>query len=161
MRKVMESKDYILDIKEAEPSEEYYKDNWYAVFPNDYYKKIFGETVKETGNLPWKRKVVKIYSNQTRKSVHRIYKGAFRASTKAKDGIPIIRISADAARVLMKEDYNKARVSLQLTKGSKFMFYWNHFDSGVRSGFKLGFTAFMISLGSLVISILPFVIRAI
>lgn len=148
----MKLQEYVIDIKEADPNDEYFKDNWYAVFPNHYYKKIFKNSVKKTGCLPWKKQIIRIYSSETKKSIYRIFKGAFRASSKTKEGIPIIRISSDAARVLKSGEINKKPVSLQLSKGSKLMFYWNHFDASIRCGYKLGFVALAVSLIGLFIS---------
>ena len=149
---------FVIDIKEASSSETYYKDNWYIVLPNHYYKKIFGHTIKKTGNLPWKRSVIKIYSPSTKKSIHRIYKGSFRvAATKGYDRLPVIRMSSEAAHVLVPGNVDKVQASLLLSKGSKFKFYWNHFDASIRCGYKLGFVALLVSVIGLVTSLMSLV----
>jgi hypothetical protein len=145
---------YVIDINEAAPDGGYYKDNWYVVLPNDFHKRIFRNSVKDTGNLPWKKQIVKIYSPETKKGIHRIYKGAFRVTSKTEDGFPIIRMSPAAARVLISGKINSNPMDLQLSKGSRFLFYWNHFDASVRCSYKLGFVALIVSLVGLIISVI-------
>jgi len=148
----MDLQEYVIDIKEPNPGDGYFVDNWYAVFPNDYHKKIFKNSVKNTGRLPWKKQVVKIYSSETGKSIQRIFKGAFRSPSKSEKGFPLIRISPDAAHVLRSGEIDRTPVSLRLSKGSKFKFYWNHFDASIRCAYKLGFIALAVSLIGLSIS---------
>ena len=49
-----------------------YVDNWYLYTTPDVYNKLFNKKIQGKEKLPWKRKVVKIYSKKTKCSVYRI-----------------------------------------------------------------------------------------
>ena len=152
MKAKMKDKSIIISTKSPNNENETYSDNWYVTLPNAYYKNIFGNTIKKTGYLPWKRRVVKIYSAETNKSVYRIFKGSSYSSTKVEDDVSKIWISLEAAYVLTKKVSGKTPVTLSFTKGNKFSFYWNHFDHNIRNGYKLGMVALIISAISLLIT---------
>ena len=130
-------------------------DNWYVYTTPDIYGKLFNKKIQGPEKLPWKRKVVKIYSKKTNCSVYRIWRGTFR-TVLAKD---ILYVDRDAKYILSDTD-NKTDIIL--SPSNKFLYYWNHFAPEIRAPFKLGLISFLVSFVSLflgIISLIPFDIK--
>lgn len=127
-------------------------DNWYVYTTPDVYKKLFNKKIQGKEKLPWKRKVVRIYSEKTKCSVYRIWRGTFR-TVLSKD---ILYVDRDAKYILTNTE-DKANIIL--CPSNKFLYYWNHFAPEIRAPFKLGLISFLVSLISLIlgiISLIPF-----
>lgn len=122
-------------------------DNWYVYTTPDVYKKLFNKTIQGKEKLPWKRKVVKIYSKDTKCSVYRIWRGTFR-TVLAKD---ILYVDKDAKYILSNKD---DKTSIILYPSNKFLYYWNHFAPEIRAPFKLGLISLLVSLVSLILGII-------
>lgn len=130
-------------------------DNWYVYTTPDVYNKLFNKKIQGKEKLPWKRKVVKIYSKKTKCSVYRIWRGAFR-TVLAKD---ILYVDKDAKYILTATE---AKIDIILYPSNKFLYYWNHFAPEIRAPFKLGLISFFVSLVSLllgIISLIPFDVK--
>lgn len=130
-------------------------DNWYVYTTLEVYKKLFNKEIQGKEKLPWKRRVVKIYSKKTKCSVYRIWRGTFR-TVLAKD---ILYVDRDAKYILTD---NEVKTDIILYPSNKCLYYWNHFAPEIRVSFKLGFISFFISLVSLllgIISLLPFDVK--
>lgn len=128
-----------------------YVDNWYLYTTPDVYNKLFNKKIQGKEKLPWKRKVVKIYSKKTKCSVYRIWRGTFR-TVLAKD---ILYVDRDAKYILTDTE---AKTDIILYPSNKILYYWNHFAPEIRAPFKLGFISLFIGLVSLflgIISLLP------
>ena len=130
-------------------------DNWYVYTTPDVYNKLFNKKIQGKEKLPWKRKVVRIYSKKTKCSVYRIWRGAFR-TVLAKD---ILYLDKDAKYILTDTE---AKTDIILYPSNKFLYYWNHFAPEIRAPFKLGLISFLVSLVSLllgIISLIPFDVK--
>jgi hypothetical protein len=115
------------------------------------YEKIFGIKYKNTIKYPWKRRVVKIYSEGSNYKIYRILRGCS-SFMYSKD---ILYIDKDAKFLLLNE--SRSNVNLIIKTSWKFPYYWNHFDHNVRCSYKLGLLSVIIGLISLVIGIISYI----
>lgn len=122
--------------------------NWYVYTPNNIHKIIFDKKIKEIPKYPWKRKIIKIYSEETGYSIYRIWKGT-RPGTKIAN---TICLDQPSCFLLVNQLGDKTNITI--SRGSKFKFYWNHFDHIVRCSFKLGFTSVILGLIALILTII-------
>ncbi len=125
-------------------------DNWYVYTTPDVYEKLFNKKLQGKEKLPWKRRVVKIYSNETNCSVYRIWRGTFR-TVLSKD---ILYVDRDAKYILSK---NNDKVSIKLFPSNKLLYYWNHFAPEIRAPFKLGMISLFIGFISLILGIISLI----
>ena len=122
------------------------------------HQKIFGKYVKQLSQHPSKRLIVKITHNKN--SIYRIWRGAI--------GIPsknIVYIDKVGKKFLLNnEDYyendgkTNKEFDITLSKGSLFMYYYNHFDNATRISFKFGFFSIILSLISIALTVPSFFI---
>lgn len=124
-------------------------DLWHVYTSNHIHKEIFGARTKDIVKYPWKRKILKITSQETGLSVYRIWRGV-PAYVKSKDTLYI----DDAAKYSLIKSKNQNKVNLILSKGGRIRFYWNHFDNATRISFKLGLTSVCLGTLSIIIAFL-------
>lgn len=151
-------KEYTL-ISEVEAQSRITIDTWYVWTSNDIYEKVFNKTLKNQGRMPWKRRVVKIYSETSKQSIYRIWRG-IPAYISSKGQLYIDR---EAKNLLKYSDDNKQTdiktVPLILTPSRKHEFYWQHFSPEVRTAYKLGLISILLGATSLIISIISWIIN--
>lgn len=158
MRDILE-KEYTIYSK-LQSKNENGTENLEDIVPNDVvylssdtYIKIFGRKIKETENLPWKRGIVKIsyYDDvtMTHKTIYRLWRG-LNPNYRSKD-LAYIDVIGQSILFGLKSD-GKVK-ALELSKGSKFMFYWQHSNSVVRSSFKLGVLSVALGFLSIVFGV--------
>ena len=125
-------------------------DLWSVYTSNDVYKKIFNKRLKNEKKYPWTRKILKIYSKDTKISIYRIWRGVPPFLQNSKD---ILFIDKNAKYSLTLPNHNQA--DIVLSKGNKFLFYWYHYDNATRVSFKLGFVSVMLGIISIVFALTP------
>ena len=125
-------------------------DLWSVYTSNDVYKKIFNKRLKNEKKYPWTRKILKIYSKDTKISIYRIWRGVPPFLQNSKD---ILFIDKNAKYALTLPNHNQA--DIVLSKGNKFLFYWYHYDNATRVSFKLGFVSVMLGIISIVFALTP------
>lgn len=125
------------------------EDAWYCYMSSDMYEKIFHMKLKAIKRIPWKRRVVKIYSTETKVAIYRIWKGS-RKFAKSKD---IVYVDRDAC-FMLTESPDDSKVELVLSPSFKVFFYWCHHDPVIRVSFKLGFVSVLIGAVALVIALI-------
>lgn len=123
-------------------------DTWYCYMSSDMYEKIFHKKLKASKRIPWKRRVVRINSPETKVAMYRIWRGA-RAFAKSKD---IVYLDRDAC-FMLSEKPDDSKVELVLSPSYKVFFYWYHHDPVIRVSFKLGFVSVLIGVVALGIAI--------
>lgn len=111
---------------------------------NSVYKKIFGKQIAPEAHRPWKRGIVRIKASG--KSIFRLFNGG-----------NMFKIKATEAGI-MSSDYHglelKKGSEIEISRGSRLLFYWNHPNHLNRSAFKLGLVSLFLGLVSLVITII-------
>lgn len=124
-------------------------DNWNVYTSNDIYKKIFGHNKNDEKSFLKKNRIVKIKSIDTNKTIYRLWKGSpFPAKSKN-----ILYVDKNAKyELIFNKNSNKSKI--QLSKGSVFAFYWNHFDNSTRVSYKLGFWSVILGIISLALGFL-------
>ena len=124
---------------------------------SDTYQKIFGKKLKETGFYPWKRKIVKISffddQSMSHRSIYRLWKG-LNPNYISKD-IAYINVQGQIILFGAKSDGNKKY--LELSKGSKYMFFWRNENSVIRCSFKLGCLSVFLGILSLFLGVLSLI----
>lgn len=121
-----------------------------VVLYSSWYHKIFKIYFSECGNTPWKRGIVKIKSGSDPKKMRTIYR-MFQGSNLKGVEKNIIGLTGTSMNIL---DNPKEVLENNLSKGSKFCFYWQHPQHYVRVSFKLGVVSVLLTIVSLVIGIL-------
>ncbi|MBN2864150.1 MAG: hypothetical protein JXN62_13365 [Bacteroidales bacterium] len=115
---------------------------------NDHYQSIFGKTYKESGYFPWKRGIVKI--NYSGKVIRRLfYSGNSNNINKNSLGLSILSLQ-------ILDVQPNTNCEIELSKGNRFLFMWQHPNHLARIGFK-----YTVILGflSLTLAVLPHIIK--
>lgn len=124
-------------------------DTWNVYTSNHIFKEIFKKNESDFNTYAKKKKVIKITSLDTKKSIYRFWNGApFGAKTK-----DTLFLDKYAKYDLLVEK-NKNTVNIVFSKGSKLKFYLNHYDHMVRVSFKLGLWSVIIGIVSFIIGII-------
>lgn len=124
-------------------------DLWSVYTSNDIHEKVFGEKAGSILKYPWKKKIIKITSKETKLSVYRIWRG-----------VPAYVISKDMlyidnnAKYSLINNRDNNDVDVVLSKGCRFWYYWNHFDNATRVSFKLGLISVILGIISLILGAL-------
>ena len=144
LQKVMEIESKMPPYSGALPQK--ITDLWNVYTSNDIHEKVFKETAGSISNYPWKKRIVKITSKDTKLSVYRIWRGV-PAYVSSKD---ILYID-DIAKYSLIKDRKNNKIEVILSKGSRFWYYWNHFDNATRVSFKLGLLSVILGIISLIL----------
>lgn len=127
---------------------------WDVYTSNNIFSEVFKKKNKEFGSYPEKKRVVKITSLSNGKSIYRFWNGASKGST-----------SKDTMYVDVNAKYDLIRgcdsncIDVSISKGSKFCFYYYHYDHMVRISFKLAVLSLALGCVSLVLGIIPLIFR--
>lgn len=132
-------------------------DNWYVWTSNDVYKKIFKNPLKKHGRMPWKRRVIRIFSEKTKSSVYRIWRGV-PAYMLSKDQLFLDREAKNILKCSGDGKEADDKVLLVLSPSTKHSFYWQHFSPEIRTAYKLGLISLLLGAISLFISIISWII---
>ncbi len=136
-----------MEFSNNRPSENI-NDTWYCYMSSAMYERIFQKKLKTSKRIPWKRRVVKIYSPESKLAIYRIWKGA-RVFAKSKD---IVYVDRDAC-FMLSDTPDDSKVALVLSPSFKVFFYWYHQDPVIRVSFKLGFVSVLIGAVALGIAL--------
>jgi hypothetical protein len=114
-----------------------------VLLENSNYRNIFGKPFNESGNKPWKRGIVKISNG--RRSTHLLfYSGNSKKITSKEYGIS----PASKHQLFTNSTGNESEI--EISKGCRFWFFWNHPSHYQRVAFKLGILGLFISIINLV-----------
>ena len=120
--------------------------------PNSY-KDIFGKTRKESSRCSKRISVVRIYSKKTRKAIHRKYvcSSAFIGL-----GDKALALHPSSIRELCGPGFENDDIvggEVKVSRGSWFLYFWNHPFHATRISMKLGVFSIIIALISIALSI--------
>ncbi len=124
-------------------------DTWNVYTSNNVFSVVFGKNEKDFDTYNKKKKVIKITSLDTNKSIYRIWNGA-PLGAKTKD---LLFLDKNAKYDLLS-DKSVNSVNIVFSKGSKLKFYLNHYDHMVRVSFKLGLWSVIVGVVSFIIGII-------
>lgn len=128
-------------------------DAWNIYTSSDLFVKVFGKKEKDFKNYSKKKKVIKITSLVTKHSVYRFWNGA-PLGAKTKDTIFLDK----NAKYDLLGDRNLNKVNVNISKGSKLCFYWNHYDHMTRVSFKLALWSVILGFISLLLGIISIIL---
>ena len=141
----VESADDVLQLQPGELPRDY---DDVAFLNNRIYSKIFGEKRAESSDEQKLLSVVKITYGG--KSIHR----AYRCSPKLRTDE--VALSANSQRLLFGKIDNAGEVTI--TKGSKFIYFWNHPFHATRISMRLGVYSVALAIVSIIISVISIAI---
>jgi len=141
--------------KSCDQAFSFYDDKVFLV--NSQYKKFFGNLFRDDNNLPWKRGIVKVTFCKDKKkhTIHRLFhSGNSRGISHEEVGLSKMSLG-----VLQITNYNEQDnlIELKISKGNRFMFYWNHSEHIFRSAFKLALVFGLITVISLIVSVVSLI----
>ena len=119
-----------------------------ALFHSKEYAKIFGEKRAESCDEQKLLSVVKITYGG--KSIHR----AYRCSPKLRKDE--VALSANSQRLLFGKNDNAGEVTI--TKGSKFLYFWNHPFHATRISMRLGVVSVALAIFSIVLAVISIIV---
>ena len=122
-----------------------------ALFHSKEYAKIFGEKRAESCDEQKLLSVVKITYGG--KSIHR----AYRCSPKLRKDE--VGLSSNSQRLLFGKIDNAGEVTI--TKGSKFIYFWNHPFHATRISMRLGVYSVILAILSTILAIISIIIAII
>ena len=122
-----------------------------ALFHSTEYAKIFGEKRTESCDEQKLLSVVKITYGG--KSIHR----AYRCSPKLRKDE--VGLSSNSQRLLFGKNDNAGEVTI--TKGSKFLYFWNHPFHATRISMRLGVYSVILAILSTILAIVSIIIAII
>lgn len=144
----VESADDVLQLQPGELPRDY---DDVAFLNNRIYSKIFGEKRAESSDEQKLLSVVKITYGG--KSIHR----AYRCSPKLRKDE--VALSANSQRLLFGKIDNAGEVTI--TKGSKFIYFWNHPFHATRISMRLGVYSVILAILSTILAIISNIIAII
>ncbi len=110
---------------------------------NTLYEKLFGKKYKDFHNKPWKRGIVKVSTGE--RSVHLLFCSGNSKGISANE----CGIGPESKHILF-ENYNSEKQKVEISKGHKFWFYWNHPTHYQRVAFKLCMWGLLITIINLI-----------
>ena len=132
---------------------DYYTDK--IMLHSTCYEEIFRKKLKDDNYLPSKRGIVKIRYDE--RIIYRMFRGHGHF-TIAKDEMGLTRLSMNLLNLEFPKD-GEPVFNMELKKGSKFNFYWQHPRDDVRVACKMGFLAILLAIISIGLAIIPFIIQ--
>ena len=140
----VESTDDVLQLQPGELPRDY---DDVAFLNNRIYSKILGEKRAESSDEQKLLSVVKITYGG--KSIHR----AYRCSPKLRKDE--VALSANSQRLLFGKIDNAGEVTI--TKGSKFIYFWNHPFHATRISMRLGVYSIILAILSTILAIISII----
>lgn len=116
------------------------------------YKEVFGKSRKDSCRSRKRLSVVRIYSKETGKSIHRKY--VYNADFSGLND-NMLALNPASIRELCGSGFENADIvgkDLCVTKGCRFMYYWNHPYHATRISMKLGVLSVLLAVVSILIS---------
>lgn len=129
-------------------------DTWNVYTTNDVFAKVFGKKAKEFSTYLKKKKVIKITSENTKKPIYRFWNGA-PLGAKAKD---TLFLDKNAKYDLLSNTSKNSDIDVVISKGTKFSFFWNHYDHATRISFKLALLSLILGIISFIFGIFSIIL---
>lgn len=131
-------------------------DTWNVYTSNDVFEKVFGKKAKELKTYSKKKKIIKITSLDSKRTIYRIWNGAPLGS-KTKNTIFLDK----NAKYDLLNNKDSNTVTVVISKGTKLLFYWNHYDHMTRVSFKLALWSVILGIISFILGSISIVISLI
>lgn len=113
---------------------------------NGWYKELFGKTFNSQNSLPWKKGIVKITFTSAKNKKVKIRRIFYSGNA---SGINNSQIGLTVLNYQMAYSLDEP-LKIKLSKGSRFLFMWQHPNAMVRLGFKyaivLGFISILVTI---------------
>ena len=120
----------------------------------DAFEEVFGKTRKESSRCKKRLAVVRIYSKVSKQAIHRkyVFNPDFVGITNKEIALNPASIRELCGRGFENEDI--VGKDVYVSKGSKFLYYWNHPYHATRISMKLGVGSILLAFISIIIGLL-------